>query len=224
MIGLRNKHINLYKSATNKLIYRQQYWMIASHQRLATSGQKDDLNTHPIVTEDFYVFHNGIFAGLGDREESDTVKYSKLLQENYNQLKDVAKAIQQTQKTIGGYYSVLIYHKGKGKLYYYKESGSSIYFIQDKEWFVLSTIKENIYYAKRFFRINEEIKTIDPNKLYDLFAWEQIATIEKEPQKTHIYRDDGIVTIREPQTNLGYFDYRFKKKDWEKFDLGGEWW
>lgn len=187
MVGLRNKHINIQKSL-RKLVFKQQYWMLASHQRLATIGEKNNLNTQPIVTQDFYIMHNGVFSGLGDFAESDTVKFATILQGNYIKYGDVAKAIQETHKTVRGWYSVLIYHRGKQKLYYYKDNDTKMHYIENKEWFVMSTEKENIYYARNFFKIHEDIKTLNSFVVYDVFnGMEEIATFHHpKPEQTYL--------------------------------------
>ena len=167
MIGFRNKHINVYKSI-NKLIYRQMYWFLATHQRYATSGKRDAATSHPYESSHFYLMHNGIFSGLGDREKSDTMVYLEMLEEAYvaNNL-NLMKSLNDVHSKVGGFYSIVLYVKGTGKVYYYKNNSASMYGIQNKEWLILSTSEDNINYARRFFKIGGKM-VFEENIVYDL--------------------------------------------------------
>ena len=53
---------------------------------------------------------------------------------------------------------MLLYHRGTGKVYYYKNDSARMQAYETEDYLVLSTNEENINYAKRFFRGGKELK------------------------------------------------------------------
>lgn len=192
--GFRNKHIEHYKSL-NKLIFHKSYRLLATHQRLATHGQKTKENAHPFITKDFYLMHNGIFAGIGSTMKSDSLEYAEMLQVEYEKTKDVVQAIKNMVSSVSGYYSVLIYHRGTGKVYYYKNERASMSMITDKDWLILSTNAENVRYAKRFFRMKDaEVMDVANYVLFDVTSgMTRVAELphpEPQPRQTLFSYDE----------------------------------
>lgn len=187
MLGFRTKHINKYRSV-HKLIYRQGYWLLATHQRFGTSGTKGVENAHPFETDHLVLMHNGIISGLGTKDASDTKVYVDILENEYQKDLDIAQAINRTNLACGGSYSVIVYVKGTGKVYYYKNSGTRMSAIMGEDWLVMSTDSQNVEYAKRFFRTYTEVKVQD-NTLYDVTAGLKPVCVlkEKPPQIYNTY-------------------------------------
>lgn len=179
MLGFRTKNIAIKRSMT-KMVYKQAYYLLATHQRVGTSGKKDLSSCHPFETEHFVLMHNGIFSGLGNGEKSDTAMYSEILEQNFAETGDLIPALNKTHASVGGYYSVIIYIKGTGKVYYYRNEQARIYGFMSPEWLCLSTSKENIDYAKTYFKVTGQDLNIEPLGVYEITdAFRRIGTIKQ---------------------------------------------
>lgn len=177
-----------------KIRYDKNYFLLSTHQRLATSGKKDYNNLHPHQTENLILQHNGIFSGIGNEKISDTKVYTKMLEKTYQKLRKDEKivcplidSIKKLHKHITGTYSIVVLEKSTGKLYYYKEDYTSMYGVQDDEWLVLSTSKENAEFAKWFLKINGKVKEPKPMRIYDVLDGMKIVGKIKEKKIRIIY-------------------------------------
>ena len=113
--------------------------------------------------------HNGIINGLGNHKKSDTCIYTEKLDKKYTHShKDLITAIQKASKKYGGSFSIVVYEKATKKVYYYKESWTKMYKIEDADWLIMSTTSENLKYAKFLFDIKTEIKEVDSYKIYNV--------------------------------------------------------
>lgn len=107
--------------------------LLITHFRMSTSGRNIQDNTHPVISEDYLVIHNGVFgfdklpAGKSDtRHFVDTLtEKSKFL--GITTPKKEQKLIERILKQAGGYYSIFIYSWKTKKLYYYKDEKASFY-------------------------------------------------------------------------------------------------
>jgi hypothetical protein len=131
---------------------------LVGHNRLATTGdEKINHNNHPFGTKDYLMVHNGIISNhchlkakyeLKYVEETDSAIVINMIQMYSDGGDDDLKAIQKTMKQISGSYSIFVFNKTKGKLYYLKNSGAKFYFMRIKDrhndLFVGSTNWESI--------------------------------------------------------------------------------
>jgi glucosamine 6-phosphate synthetase-like amidotransferase/phosphosugar isomerase protein len=180
-----------HKKSQDKLLYDLKSWLICSHQRYATSGD-DEQDVHPYDTKDFVLVHNGVFSGLGNKGKSDTREFVEMLESNYESCKkDIVKAIQETTKEVTGSFSVFVYHKPTKKLYYFKESSTGMYLLENSKYLVMSTIQDNVEYAQHLLGIKGKIMTIEPNEIYEVLndfegvgAFEKKQIIYKKPEQS----------------------------------------
>lgn len=158
------------KRSLKKLKYNEinNTWFLCSHQRLATIGDGKK-NSHPHTSRDFICFHNGVFSGIGNKKQSDTKVYLKELQRNYTTCNgDIEKALNKTHDKIDGSYSVILVHKRTRDVFYYKDYYTYLYYIENRKYLIMSTLKENIEYAKYLFNIKSEIKEAKESLIYEL--------------------------------------------------------
>lgn len=141
--------------------------VLISHQRYTTSGLGLN-NTHPHASKDFILMHNGVFSGVGDDDKSDTGVYLDELQSNMDKTKDVLKAIRLTNKSFGGSYSIVLYEKGTGVLYYYKNAMPSMYVLESDDYLFMSTLKWNLEVAQEMFGIKESISDVEHNRIFSI--------------------------------------------------------
>lgn len=208
-IGLGKKGLEI-KKGTTKMRYTKPYWFLVSHQRIKTSGKINIDNTHPHITKNLVLLHNGIFSYLGNEKKSDTKIYIERLDRKYNQKqKELIKAIQTLNRKVSGSYSIVIYEKKSKKVYYYKESLTDMYILENKNWLIMSTTKENLEFAKYFFDINAKIREIKPYKIYDIFnGFKEIGTFREK----RIY-----ITANEKGEKNKYWYDDINKKSWENY-------
>lgn len=140
---------------------------LMSHQRLSTSGFSFN-NTHPHEGEHFILQHNGIFSGLGDKEKSDTRFYLEKLESEFKKSKNVIKAICETNKSVNGSYSIILFDKKTKKVYYYKNSVTSMHILEDKKYLVMSTVEKNVIVASMILGIKGTIKNVKHNNIYEI--------------------------------------------------------
>lgn len=88
LLWVENGKLNVFKSydyyAFNEKYFEirnnQEVGNIVLHYRIATSGYKGEHNLHPFLVSDELGFvHNGVIAGLGNKEFSDTYEFNDML-------------------------------------------------------------------------------------------------------------------------------------------------
>jgi asparagine synthetase B (glutamine-hydrolysing) len=155
----------------DKIIFRRDNikdaYFVATHQRLATSGC-NNIMIHPHEVGRFVLLHNGVFWGLSDKEKSDTRIYTETLNQNFNTLQDLKKAINKTNSEVQGSFSIVLYDRVTGKVYYFKNSSTSAYLLRTKNLIIISTDENNLTYAKRFFNLKAKITPIKNLRLFDV--------------------------------------------------------
>jgi len=155
------------KSEGKILLRDERPYRVIAHERLTTSGKSKD-NLHPHETKDLLLVHNGIFSGIGDDKESDTKKYTDILQGEFEKTKDLIEAIKQTQKLTSGSYSIVILEKKTGELYYYKNEMTDMYYASDNKYFVMSTKQINVSLASAFLGMNKKVIEVKPFVIYKI--------------------------------------------------------
>ncbi len=188
------------KSKT-KMVFLEASKFLLTHQRLATSGL-DEEYIHPHETKSLILVHNGVFSGLAEGEKSDTRVYAERLEEEYKKQKgDLIKAIQELNSEVSGSYSIVVYEKKTGKAYYYKEFTTNAWMVENKDYFVMSTEKDNVKYAKLYLKMGKvEPKEIEEKIIYDIFdKFKNVGTFE-EPKSTYVnyhqsYMNGGQSTL-----------------------------
>jgi hypothetical protein len=184
----------------------QEFRMAISHQRLATSGLDSDI--HPIATRDLMVFHNGVFRGLGNKQESDSVQYANKLQAAYEDSGDIIAAIKAVHQLVDGSFSVVVYVPKTNRTYYYKNELTKMIGYYSSCYLVMSTNFENARFAKWYLGMKDAQKLeFEPFKIYDLDSLMMVGEIDWErpepPKEESKERFKGLV-----QSNWGsYYDY-----------------
>jgi len=199
-----------------KLKYSIGCYFISSHQRFSTSGKKDSGNAHPHSTKHLEVQHNGIFSGLGNGVRSDTAEFAGMLEKAYvkNQ-KDIKKAIREVCKEVSGSYSVVVYEKNTEKVFYFKDSNTSMHFIKDKSYLVMSTSRSNVEFAKWFLDLKGKIKAVKPHKIFDVLrGLEPVSNFKEKRKVCSNIQFEGYNFQDSKQSN-------FTGSDWSS-DLWGE--
>lgn len=143
------------------------------HTRWATHGIPSKLNAHPHFSEDgnFVIVHNGIIENaVSLREnlrkkhniisETDSELIAHMLQEEYEKVKNVKKAIKKMLTRIKGAYSILILNNHDNSLYCVKQQspliiGKKNFENSDDEYFVSSSIEGFIEYTKNAYYMED---------------------------------------------------------------------
>lgn len=167
-IGWNNKGL---KSDRNKdkIIYTKlkSFHKLVTHQRFTTSGYGLN-NIHPHESKNFMLQHNGIFSGLGDKEKSDTKYYLEKLEKSFSETGDLIKTIKLVNKDTSGSYSIILYEKATGKLYYYKNGSTSMYLLENSEYFFMSTKESSLDYARLMFDIKAKAREVKSHRIYEI--------------------------------------------------------
>lgn len=189
-----NHHVKSMDKSLNKFMYQGKANVILTHQRKATSGTGKE-NAHPHETENFLFMHNGVFWGKGNKEVSDSAVYltefeSEYEQNNNNIITTIKKM--HDDKHIGSY-SCFIFEKRTNKLYYYKNDSTKMYYLNTKEYLIMSTKRSNVMFAKMFFKINSEIIEVKSDIIFDVFDnFKQQAEIKAYVFTNHVGRNANI--------------------------------
>ncbi len=160
-VGIRKKKEKIRYSGND-------FWLISSHQRKATTGYSNK-NIQPVITQNLIIEHNGVLDGLGNHKTSDTVVFAKALNKLYEKNgHNIVKAIQKITKVISGTYSVVVFEIKTNKIFYFKEYRTDMYSLENENWFFMSTKKANLEYAQFLFGITNEIETVESEKIYNV--------------------------------------------------------
>jgi len=153
---------------TQKLIYKNlDYNFLVTHQRYSTSGFNIE-NTQPLINKRFCVMHNGVIHGIGNTLKSDTSFYLDMLEENFKVYGgDLKKTLNETHYNLSGSFSVVLHDIKTNKTYYFKNSSTNMFILQNKNYMFLSTTKENLILLKRELRIKENIKEVEDGVLFE---------------------------------------------------------
>jgi hypothetical protein len=188
-VGIDDKDV-CFDKGLEKFYFVNPYWLLATHQRLRTSG-KGVGNTHPHETKDFVLMHNGIFSSLGSDEKSDSKIFADMLQEEFDKQeedkKDLTLAIRETTKKVNGTYSVLIIEKATQRVFYFKERITSMYKIENNDWLIMSTEEKNVKFAKFWFGMKTKVKEVEHLYIYDVLN--NFKKIRKFEEKPYVYQE-----------------------------------
>ena len=170
-----------FKKSENKLIFKTPSYFLATHQRFATSGLKDENGSHPHFSDGLYVLHNGIIYGKGNEKESDTEIFTKELGEEYKKNGgNCVEAIKTICKKTSGSFSILVYEEKTEKMYYFKDGSTKMFIVESEEWMVMSTSESNVIYAKTYLGIEDKVREFRDMELYDIFQDKYITKLEKD--------------------------------------------
>jgi glucosamine 6-phosphate synthetase-like amidotransferase/phosphosugar isomerase protein len=193
------------------------YQAIATHQRLSTSGRNSE-NLHPYKRDGFLLMHNGVFAGLGTKKESDSSQYCDKLQAELAKSGDMVAAIQAVHLEVSGSYSVLVYDRAKKRFIYYKNSSTSMTMIRHPRYLLMSTDSNNIKFALWYMQLDQgqcqEMK-IEPNTIYDLATLTELGTI-KEKAYSYLSTESGYGNKSDKYDGYWSYEYDNKEQRWDK--------
>lgn len=173
----------------DKIIYRGRYNFIVSHQRYATTGNKEG-NAHPFLTKNVLIMHNGTFYNISKGNDSDSKIFTEIFDKNYKQNKGkMIKTINDTHKEVNGTYSIVVFDRKKERLYYYKSSRRDMFLLNTPNWLIMSTLKDNLIFAKNFFDIKKPIIALNSGRIYDIFNnFKRVGMILKKPEVQTSFR------------------------------------
>lgn len=126
---------NRYQKIADELFERQFYLkpsqILIMHFRLATKGFSAQ-SAQPIVNGSYMVIHNGIIRITGEKEESDTLSFTRLINSKMDFVKSISvekerEIIEKTLKDLGGYWSMYVYSWKTKQLYYFKNDLATFY-------------------------------------------------------------------------------------------------
>ena len=121
---------------------------IISHQRITTSGTHK-FYTQPFEDDDFVLAHNGEISELAVKKDSDTFVFFKMFKKYFKKAKGnrEQKIINCIRKIISkltyGSYSIVIFDKSSQKLYYFKNTATTIYFWNNHNMLYITTKYNN---------------------------------------------------------------------------------
>jgi len=182
---------------------------IIAHQRIATSGYTED-NVQPFESNGFVIAHNGIMNTFAEGGKSDTrvmfKKFNKLFNKLYsgkNRDKVILTCLRQLLNPITyGSYSIVLYDSQTGSSYYFKNSGRSIYWHENKNYIFLTTSASNDKYLDHL------------NGSFTTYTAKDYTVYKITPLKTKIkceeIGDVGITKKAKPKkvkTKKGKFDF-----------------
>lgn len=111
---------------------------IVGHNRLTTQGGANrNHNNHPFETRDLVLVHNGIISNENElnrrkdlrfKGETDSLTIIHALQAKLSSGSTILEAIKVVAENLEGSFSVLLYYKTDGNLYYFKNGQTSFYF------------------------------------------------------------------------------------------------
>lgn len=202
LVDINNNTTTL--KSRNKIIFDTdalKFKLIATHQRMATSGLKDEY-IHPHESNDLILIHNGVLSGLTDGEKSDTRIYTENLQTEYNKTNDLIQAIKNVNLNVSGSYSILVFNKRNNKAYYFKENSTNMFLIENDHVLIATTSKENAEYARVFLNIENNIKEIEPLKIFDVFdGFKEIDTFTEKKTTFSYYGDASFKWFSSKKSN-----------------------
>lgn len=225
-LGIGHKKIYVKKSEKKILFDTDKVkdsFMFATHERLTTSGN-NNLMIHPHVANKIILMHNGVFRGVGNNKKSDTRIYTELLDKQIKK-KNIIKAINFCNNKIQGSFSNLLYEIETGKLYYYKNYQTSMYYFEDAEYLIMCTTKQNVEIAVTLLNIKydaEDIKEPRAFVLYDLlskdcmFTGEQLRAPEVKQESFTIKNIGGQNVFCFEQTDRTLDEQ--EKEEWRKYE------
>ena len=127
-----------------KLIEKKSTNWLVGHNRLATTGSETiSKNNHPFRNDDCIVVHNGILSNhsvLKNRydlkypEQTDSAIVPHLISHFLQDGNDEVEAIKSTAEEIRGSYSIFVYYRKSGNLYYFKNSSTNFEFMRTESY------------------------------------------------------------------------------------------
>ncbi len=149
-------------------LFQNKDTFLVGHNRLATQGDsRNNGNNHPFESENFLLVHNGIINNddvlkktyqLQYSGETDSLAILYLLEHYYKSNNNVQECIKKVCSQLEGSFSVMVYNKNDGNLYYFKndltEFSFGLFAIEGKKVLVGSTEEDNL---KQLYKDSEMI-------------------------------------------------------------------
>ena len=179
MLFINDKIIRLYKeiSIKNKLAFHflnnhidnDMYYIGIGHNRMASLGNNNIDNTHPIISNNkIFVIHNGTISNFdylnksffNNKYDNDTHIITELIYLFYDKYKDMIKSIKYTTKLLKGTYGLIIYNI---------ELCNTIYIIKNDIPLMIGYNDDSIYITSELYGFCNEVNyfsSLNDNKLY----------------------------------------------------------
>jgi predicted glutamine amidotransferase len=207
-IGFTKNKIKIHKSVS-KIKYEEKYRTIISHQRFATGGEKDVINVHPHIGKRFLLIHNGVLSNMGDNKLCDSGHFLRELETKLGEEENIYEKLKQYLSTISGTFSMFLWDKKYKQLYYFKEFSTNMYFAENEDWLIMSTLKDNMSYACWLLNIDANVAEIKHNTIWKVSTkgeFKSLGEFEKKQieYKSNYYGYGGYsyISSKEKQTTL----------------------
>jgi glucosamine 6-phosphate synthetase-like amidotransferase/phosphosugar isomerase protein len=206
-IGFTSRKL-LVDRSLSKILYKNlgKFHTLITHQRFATSGFNLS-NVHPHESKNFILQHNGVFTGLGDKNVSDTKCYLDKLEEYYSVNNDIIESVKKLSVDIHGSYSIVLLSKKTNRVYYYKNSSTSMYILEDKNYIVMSTSNNNLRIGRLLLNIKSKIKEVKHGILYELTTTGLKFVTRIEPKLKKIKNYSTLNDFHSSKSMTDYDDY-----------------
>ena len=134
---------------------------VITHQRIATSGFSTEF-TQPFGSEDFVLAHNGIISSFSTGGKSDTYIFFERFNKDFKRLSKkgkwrkktrqerIVKVLQKLLNGVSGSYSIVLYDKVDGEMYYFRNLGAVINIFSNEEVMYLTTNSDNEKFLPMF--------------------------------------------------------------------------
>lgn len=152
------------------------------HTRWATHGEPSDINSHPHVSENLALVHNGIienYAQIAELlsgngytfvSETDTETAAKLIDMFYKSTHDPLLSIMKAIKIIRGSYAFgIIFADEPDTIYAVRKDSPLIVACDENGSFIASDIPAILKYTKKYYRLQEGIIAKLENKKISFF-------------------------------------------------------
>ena len=144
---IADAYVDLKQKATDELsdliANKSTNWLVG-HNRLATTGSETiSKNNHPFRNDDCIVVHNGVLSNhsqlktryeLMYAEQTDSAIVPHMISYFLKDGKDEVEAIKSTAEEIRGSYSIFVYYRSSGNLYYFKNSSTNFEFMRTESF------------------------------------------------------------------------------------------
>lgn len=118
--------------------------------------------SHPFITDNYIVFHNGTFEGFNvNTETTDTLEFAKELSKNYSE--NIIEAFNKTYKT--GKFALMIVDRNTDKIYVLRGETADLNFFRikmgDENIVLINTLSSDVYHVIDIVNITKSLFTSD---------------------------------------------------------------
>ncbi|TRZ52335.1 MAG: hypothetical protein D4S01_03160 [Dehalococcoidia bacterium] len=183
--------------------------VIISHQRISTSGMEAKY-TQPFHRDGFILAHNGIMGGYATAKESDTFVFFERFIKEFKKCKakkrdtKIKKAFDICLNSRADRYSIVLYDKKTGDVYYIKENYTMMNWYEDTDMIYMTTSNSNGKFIPmlgrkvvKFTLKADELYKITPQEDYiELRGLGQVGIKPEPPVKPRVFGLEKLMGIQ----------------------------